>query len=54
MRSGKLVRSYRAALGLAERCGPHRALVLLLGCTGPRWGEAAALRVRTSPVRRLS
>ena len=29
---------------LAERCGPHRLLVL--GYTGLRWGEAAALRVR--------
>jgi integrase len=31
---------------LADRCGPHRVLVLLLGYTGLRWGEAAALRVR--------
>jgi integrase len=31
---------------LAERCGPHRLLVLVLGYTGLRWGEAAALRVR--------
>ena len=29
---------------LAEHCGPHRLLVL--GYTGLRWGEAAALRVR--------
>lgn len=31
---------------LADHCGPHRVLVLLLGYTGLRWGEAAALRVR--------
>ena len=31
---------------LAERCGPHRLLVLVLGYTGLRWGEAAALRGR--------
>jgi len=31
---------------LAEHCGPHRLLVLVLGYTGLRWGEAAALRVR--------
>jgi integrase len=31
---------------LAERCGPYRVLVLVLGYTGLRWGEAAALRTR--------
>ncbi|MGX5655522.1 tyrosine-type recombinase/integrase [Geodermatophilus nigrescens] len=31
---------------LADHCGPHRLLVLVLGYTGLRWGEAAALRVR--------
>jgi integrase len=31
---------------LVERRGPHRLLVLVLGYTGPRWGEAAALRGR--------
>jgi integrase len=30
---------------LADEAGPYRSLVLLLGCAGPRWGEAAALRV---------
>ncbi|HLM07501.1 MAG TPA: tyrosine-type recombinase/integrase [Blastococcus sp.] len=31
---------------VAEGAGPHRLLVLLLGYTGLRWGEATALRVR--------
>ena len=31
---------------LADGCGPYRLLVLVLGYTGLRWGEAAALRVR--------
>jgi integrase len=31
---------------LAERCGPYRLLVLMLGYTGLRWGEVAALRTR--------
>jgi len=31
---------------LADGCGPHRTLVLVLGYCGLRWGEAAALRVR--------
>jgi len=31
---------------LADGCGPHRLLVLVLGYTGLRWGEATAVRVR--------
>lgn len=31
---------------LAEGCGQHRLLVLVLGYTGVRWGEVTALRVR--------
>lgn len=31
---------------LANACGPYRLLVLLLGYSGLRWGEATALRVR--------
>lgn len=31
---------------LAEESGEHRALVLVLGFCGLRWGEAIALRVR--------
>lgn len=31
---------------LAQQSGQHRALVLVLGFTGIRWGEAVALRVR--------
>ena len=31
---------------LADGSGPHRLLVLVLGYTGLRWGEAAALRAR--------
>lgn len=31
---------------VAEACGPYRTLVMLLGTTGMRWGETAALRVR--------
>lgn len=31
---------------LADGCGPHRLLVLVLGYTGLRWGEAAAIRLR--------
>jgi integrase len=31
---------------LADECGEHRGLVLFLGYTGLRWGEATALRVR--------
>lgn len=30
---------------LAEKAGPYRSLVLLLGYTGLRWGEAAALTI---------
>jgi integrase len=30
---------------LASEAGPHRVLLLLLGYTGLRWGEATALRV---------
>jgi integrase len=37
---------------LADGCGPHRLLVLVLGYTGLRWGEAAAIRVRrVDPLR---
>src|SRR3954453_16272147 len=36
----------RQLADLAEHCGPHRLLVLVLGCTDLRWGEAAPLRVR--------
>ncbi|MGZ6869861.1 MAG: site-specific integrase, partial [Frankiaceae bacterium] len=32
---------------LADACGGYRPLVLLLGYTGLRWGEATALRVRS-------
>ncbi|MGE5763266.1 MAG: tyrosine-type recombinase/integrase [Mycobacterium leprae] len=36
-----------AQLGaLADECGPYRTLVLVLGYTGIRWGEARALRVK--------
>ena len=31
---------------LADECGEHRALVLLLAYCGMRWGEATSLRVR--------
>ena len=31
---------------LADGCGPHRLLVLVLGYTGLRWGEVTALRAR--------
>ena len=31
---------------LADACGEHRLLVLVLAYTGLRWGEVAALRVR--------
>ena len=30
---------------IAKACGPYETLVLVLGYTGLRWGEAAALRV---------
>jgi integrase len=37
---------------LANACGEHRTLVLVLGYCGIRWGEAAALRVRNvNPMR---
>jgi integrase len=37
---------------LADGSGPHRLLVLVLGYTGLRWGEAAAIRVRrVDPLR---
>jgi integrase len=51
----RLPRRTRAARGyltheqlhrLAAECGVYRTLVLFLGYTGLRWGEAAALRVR--------
>jgi integrase len=31
---------------LADECGEHRTLILVLGFCGLRWGEAVALRVR--------
>ncbi|MGN6128057.1 MAG: tyrosine-type recombinase/integrase [Humibacter sp.] len=37
---------------LAEACGEHGTLILLLGYTGLRWGEASALRVRDIDLRR--
>ena len=37
---------------LADGSGPHRLLVLVLGYTGLRWGEVAAIRVRrVDPLR---
>lgn len=37
---------------LANACGEHRALILLLGLTGLRWGEMAALQVKdVDPLR---
>lgn len=40
-------------LALAEASKDHRTLVLVLGLTGLRWGEATALRVRDwNPLRR--
>lgn len=37
---------------LASACGKHETLVLLLGYTGLRWGEVAALRVKdVEPIR---
>src|SRR4051794_31754864 len=38
--------THRLLADLADGCGPHRTLVLLLGYIGLRWGEAAAIRVR--------
>ncbi len=38
--------SHAQLADLADECGDYRALVLLLGYTGLRWGEARALRVR--------
>jgi len=37
---------------LADECGAHRALVLVLAYCGLRWGEAAALRVRSVDLTR--
>ena len=37
--------THRQVLGLAAAAGPWRLLVLVLGYTGLRWGEATALRV---------
>jgi integrase len=37
---------------LADGCGPHRLLVLVLGYSGLRWGEVAGLRARrVDPLR---
>jgi hypothetical protein len=36
---------------LAEEAKQYRALVLVWCYLGPRWGEAAAIRVRRSPLR---
>lgn len=38
--------SHAELADVADGCGPHRLLVLVLGYTGLRWGEATALRVR--------
>lgn len=38
--------THEQVAALADACGPHRPLVLVLAYTGLRWGEAAALRVR--------
>ena len=37
--------THRQVLTLADQAGPWRLLVLVLGYTGLRWGEATALRV---------
>ena len=37
--------THQELLALAEGCGEHRVLVLVLGYCGLRWGEATALRV---------
>jgi integrase len=37
---------------IAKACGPYESLVFVLGYTGLRWGEAAALRVRRVDVLR--
>ncbi|MGE5763396.1 MAG: site-specific integrase [Mycobacterium leprae] len=40
-------------VALADACGSYRTLVLVLGYSGLRWGEAVALRVRNvDPMRR--
>ncbi len=31
---------------LADACGPYRALILFLGYTGVRWGEATAVQIK--------
>ena len=38
--------THEQVAALADACGPQRLLVLVLACTGLRWGEATALRVR--------
>lgn len=37
---------------LADAAGDHKALILVLGCCGLRWGEATALRVKDVDVAR--
>ena len=32
--------------GLADSCGPYRTLILFLGYTGVRWGEATAVQIK--------
>lgn len=44
--------THRELNRLADACGEHGTLILFLGYTGLRWGEASALRVRDIDLRR--
>ncbi|MCH4209870.1 tyrosine-type recombinase/integrase [Bifidobacterium sp.] len=46
VRKSRVYLTPQQVIALADESGRYRALVLTLGFCGPRWGEAAALRVK--------
>jgi integrase len=52
VRKARVYLEPRQVVALANESGRYRALVLALGFCGPRWGEAAALRVKDIDFKR--
>lgn len=52
MHKARVYLTPQQVIALADESGRYRALVLTLGFCGPRWGEAAALRVKNIDFKR--